>query len=519
MRARVRRKRQRRHTRRRHLHQWGKTVGVALLLQHAATGVSAQAIRPDGNTATQVNARGGGVIDVTTATQVNRNAFNSFSTFGVAAGQTVNLHVPGSAQNLINIVRDARTDIDGVLNAYKDGRIGGNVYFANPYGFVVGSGGVVNVGSLHVTTPTLQFVDGFFRLSGVPDAAAVSQLLAGSAPISPSGLISIQGQVNAADAVSLRAGVVDVFGQVFAGQGAAPALAAVTNLQGLSVGTALVADAAGSIRIVAEGDVTVGGTLAADGAPGRKAGEVVVAAGGDVRLAGDALISARGRGAASDAGTVTVYAQRDASLADRAAIDVRGGEVSGDGGFAEFSAKKTVHLVGGVLQAGATSGRAGTVLIDPTDLVISNATSPSAYHRRHQRHLPGRRDDHARRGNARLDPQHRCRDESRYRQLRRKLRQRHLHRPGDLGRERRADPGARATPAPSRVATSPSPPRATAPVRRRSASPTRRSRAAASSRMQRRRSPTTHCLSSTTPRRRTSTSTAARSSPAAAAWR
>jgi filamentous hemagglutinin family protein len=359
----------------------GKAVGIALILQHAATGVSAQTIRPDGNTATSVLSRGGGVYDVTTGTQVNANAFNSFSTFGVAAGQTVNLHVPGTAQNLINIVRDARTDIHGVLNAFQDGRIAGNVYFANPHGFVVGAAGIVNVGSLHVTTPTKGFVDSFFLGPGAPNAAAVAQLLAGTAPVGATGLISIEGRINATDGVTLRGGNVAVSGAVIAGAQAAAAnvnITDVVNVQGMQSGATMVADASGKIRIVAQNDVAVSGTIAADGAAGRKAGDVNVTAFGNITLSGDGSVSARGRGADSDGGTVMIYAHRDAMLADRARVDVRGGDVSGNGGFAEFSAKETVRLIGGALEAGATRGRAGTIFIDPVTLVISNADTPSS---------------------------------------------------------------------------------------------------------------------------------------------
>jgi filamentous hemagglutinin family protein len=124
---------------------------------------SAQAIVADGRTQTAVNAAGK-VVSVTTGTASGANAFNSFSKFSGEQGITANLFLPGGTANLINMVRDRRTDIYGVLNAIRDGRIGGNVWFANPYGFVVEAGGVVDVGSLSVVTPTERFVDRKIRL-------------------------------------------------------------------------------------------------------------------------------------------------------------------------------------------------------------------------------------------------------------------------------------------------------------------------------------------------------------------
>src|SRR5690606_581429 len=142
-----------------------------------------------------------------------------------------------------NLVRDARSDIHGVLNAIRDGKIGGNVWFANPHGFLVGQTGVVNVGSLNVTTPTQEFVDGFFLSPGNPDDGAVAHLLGGTAPRSGTGVISIQGKVNAADGIELSAGTINVGGMLYSGArfvGTAPDFTDVVNANGLESGTDVV---------------------------------------------------------------------------------------------------------------------------------------------------------------------------------------------------------------------------------------------------------------------------------------
>ena len=89
-------------------------------------------ITPDGRTQTTVNVNGH-VYDVTTSTVSGKNAFNSFSNFDVYKGTTVNLYLPGSTLNLINLVRDGKTNIDGILNSIKNGKIGGNVFILNPH--------------------------------------------------------------------------------------------------------------------------------------------------------------------------------------------------------------------------------------------------------------------------------------------------------------------------------------------------------------------------------------------------
>jgi len=134
-------------------------------------------------------------------------------------------------------VRDERTNIDGILNAIKERPHRGNVWFANPNGFIVGNGGVVNVGSLNVSTPSQQFVNNFFSSPGSPDDASVTQLLNGTAPRNAAGLISIQGKVNAIDGINLSAGVINVGGTLYAGArflGNAPDFTDVVNANGIA---------------------------------------------------------------------------------------------------------------------------------------------------------------------------------------------------------------------------------------------------------------------------------------------
>lgn len=346
-------------------------VAVCAALLSAGFDAAAQQIVPDGRTATSLATRGN-VTDVSTGTRSGANAFNSFSRFGVDAGNVVNLHVPTAAANLINIVRDERTNVYGILNSIKDGRVGGNVWFANPHGFVVGATGVVNAGSLTVTTPTQAFVDSFFLAPGSPNEAAVAQLLAGTAPRSGTGLISIQGTVNAADGISLLAGTINVGGTLYSGArfvGSAPDFRDVVNANGLVSATNVVVKE-GRIAIAADSDVAVAGTIAAPGGPGVRGGDISIRAGGNLELNPGANIVARGLGESSAGGTVYMYGGNDAAFRQGATIDASAG-ASGDGGFIEFSAKNNVELAGGEFRAVAPGGKRGSVLIDPATATVS----------------------------------------------------------------------------------------------------------------------------------------------------
>jgi filamentous hemagglutinin family protein len=178
-------------------------IATAFALQ--PFGAAGQQIVPDGHTATSISVQGP-VTDVTTASVIGPNAFNSFQRFDVWSGNTVNLHVPQAASNLINLVHGETTRIDGILNAVQGGTIGGNVFFLNPHGIIVGREGVINAGALTLITPTKGFTDSFFDANGLPNGAATAQVLAGQVPINANGLVWVQGRINASTDVRVQAG-------------------------------------------------------------------------------------------------------------------------------------------------------------------------------------------------------------------------------------------------------------------------------------------------------------------------
>ena len=90
-------------------------------------------IVPDGRTQTGIQTSGN-LTNITTSTVSGANAFNSFSQFGVARGNTVNLQLPSGTSNLINTVTNAQAYVNGTLNSYSNGRIGGNVGSPRPVG-------------------------------------------------------------------------------------------------------------------------------------------------------------------------------------------------------------------------------------------------------------------------------------------------------------------------------------------------------------------------------------------------
>ncbi|QCB46258.1 leukotoxin LktA family filamentous adhesin [Hydrogenophaga sp. PAMC20947] len=236
----------------------GKRRTAALLAMSASMFVMPPAmagpnIQPDGRTQTSVSSSGG-ATNVSTSTTSGSNAFNSFSAFGVGSGDVVNLHVPSQSANLINFVTGSAVTVDGVLNSIKNNQVGGNVFFATPQGFVVGTHGVVNVGSLTVSTPTNAFVTDFFSSPGTPVEASLGALLSGTAPGNPSGNISIKGVINASGSVRLNGGSVSVSGAIKRGARfvyATSDFTDVVNANGLEQGTKVV-EIDGRMMIVAD---------------------------------------------------------------------------------------------------------------------------------------------------------------------------------------------------------------------------------------------------------------------------
>ena len=350
-----------------------------MLIPSLLAGGAAMAAQPpivtDGRTATQLSTAGS-TTNITTQTVQGVNAYNSFSRFNVEAGQTVNLHVPMAANNLLNLVHNERSEINGILNGYKDGRIGGNIFFLNPHGMTVGPTGIINVGSLTIQTPTQAFMDELISPLGGISGMATQQVLEGLVPISDTGTVIVKGKINALHDVAMRVAGLNIAGpgMILAGPRVQVAFGDITNASGIESGNAIETGPDGTIRIVAAGDVVVEGQVKAEGTANRKGGVVDIRAGNDITVAAGGVVSASGAGNNSAGGTVAVVADRNASLQEGAVLAAAAG-LSGDGGFIEFSAADTVTITGGQFRAGAVNGIAGQVLIDPATINWTGSTN------------------------------------------------------------------------------------------------------------------------------------------------
>ena len=295
-----------------------------------------------GQTNTVISVSGANT-DISTGTVRGQTGFNSFGNFTVDTGNTVNLHVPGGANNLVNLVHDSRAVVNGTLNGLKGGKIGGNIIFADPHGFVVGSSGVVNVGSLTVTTPNTATMDELHRVAVVDGAMTgdqaddyVAKLAAGELPSAElasdgSNAIVISGMVNTNGSIKLHGASVLIEATAGLESGtdvARTVFNSTVNTDGLTIGDGI-ARADGGIVITATDNVEISGELAALMADDSGA-QVQVAARKSLELNGNALISTTGQNS-KDGGDVIVEAP-SITLTDNARIVTRatGAGSSGD---------------------------------------------------------------------------------------------------------------------------------------------------------------------------------------------
>ena len=191
-------------------------IGAAAVL--AFSGIpqalaASSTIKP-GWTHTQVTTNGN-VHNVTTDKIQNGIGINKFVNFNLVAKEIANLKF-GDASKLLNFV-DSHITVDGVVNAVKDNKIGGDLYFVSPTGMTVGSTGVINAGSLTVAIPTQSEFDRWWEAAEVGSQiynpyseAFLQNLETGAYPINPTGVITVKGSIHAGNRIALSAAQITI---------------------------------------------------------------------------------------------------------------------------------------------------------------------------------------------------------------------------------------------------------------------------------------------------------------------
>lgn len=199
-------------------------AGTALLLAIAGWGAACNFIYADVNVADPAHTgkvdktplAGGGIqYDIYNQQVNNGSALNKFTDFGIGQKDVANLQLGSSVDRQINLVKN-RIDIDGVVNAIKDNKIGGDVYFFSNAGIAVGANGVFNVGRLTLGTNAAYgeaLYHGKMNEHIALSAASQAQAVAGGSDITLKGKVYAQGDVVlGAGSVNVTADSVNVTG-------------------------------------------------------------------------------------------------------------------------------------------------------------------------------------------------------------------------------------------------------------------------------------------------------------------
>lgn len=134
---------------------------------------------------------------------------NRFSKFDVGANQIANLYFQTGANaptfdTLVNTV-ESQISISGTVNAIRNNKIGGNLYFISPEGMVVGAGGVINVGSLTVIGANLRSGGENSTPYFSTAAEAAARIQSNNFDYNNNAQIVVNGQINTMTGIDLRA--------------------------------------------------------------------------------------------------------------------------------------------------------------------------------------------------------------------------------------------------------------------------------------------------------------------------
>lgn len=155
-------------------------------------------ITPGGNYGTQIEGGTSNNTNITGGTINNGTGFHHFDQFQVGQGGTANLIFAEGADRYVNMVNN-QVSIYGIFNALKGGNIGGDVIFVSPGGLIVGSSGIMNVGSLQTITPSLT---DYNRVLGTTNLSDITSLLSNSTSSST----RIDGKIFAKDSINIADG-------------------------------------------------------------------------------------------------------------------------------------------------------------------------------------------------------------------------------------------------------------------------------------------------------------------------
>lgn len=289
----------------------------------------------------------------------------SRGTVGLAAGNDVLLKESGSERVFVRSASGS-TKADGVVNT---GTINAKVAELKAHGGNIYAMAVRNEGSVRATAVSREGGQIFLRAGGVPKGRP---------------RISSTGTLRAEDSDSVRK-IADDLDSAPGGDGGSITIdtgESGTTEVGGTVSVASSGGEGGDIFIFGE-TITVfdDSVIIANGEEGGRifVGSAHTTDGVDFTTAENITVGTNAlfdvsAGEVGNAGEAILFANQD--LTFNGYVIATGGTTSGDGGFVELSGKETLQIptLVDAVDISAASGEAGTLFLDPTDILISSAT-------------------------------------------------------------------------------------------------------------------------------------------------
>ena len=334
------------------------------------------------------NAAGGSQLNIHTSAK----AVLDWQQFSIGAGNGVHFQQPSPQSQVLNrVVGQDPSHILGNLSS------NGKVWLINPNGVLFGQNARVDVGGLVASSlslklpdwlagnPTLSAGNGGTNPGSVVNHGSIRTAFGGhiflAAPVvantgqlhAPGGQVALLGatSVELADTalphmafkVNAPSGSATQSGHISAHQ--IDVHASVINQQGLTQATSLGTDANGQVVLKATDTATIQGTISADN-PAGQGGNIDITA-SRISVGQPAHLSASG---STQGGRIVLWG--DAQTSVHGTLTARGG--TGQGGFIETSTHGQLDITRAP-DAGSTSGKPGTWLIDPHNITIQASGS------------------------------------------------------------------------------------------------------------------------------------------------
>jgi len=310
-------------------------------------------------TNSQVNAPGCTSCVIDGGTLRGTNLFHSFQQFSIPTGGSAFFNNPGSVENILTrVTGSSMSNIDGLLKANGSA----NFFLLNPNGVVFGPNARLELGGSFFasTANSFKFSDGSEFSATNPQAPPLLSvnITPGLQYGKPVGDLQNQGNLEVNTGKSLT-----LFGSTVLNQGGLVAPGGRVEVLGDRV--ALLNSARVYVSSpLGGGTVLIGGDYQGKGfVP--NAQQTFVSPG--AAIAADATQQGKG-------GTIVVWADQTTRFYGSASA--KGGVNGGDGGLVEVSGKQTLAFQGRV-DTSAALGKVGTLLLDPTNITITNA-APAA---------------------------------------------------------------------------------------------------------------------------------------------